>query len=506
MDLDAPQSGQPMDPDDLGPMQTLSHGLKRTASNRDDNNEDSLMDGDAIMLEASAGAQPISPRITLRANSRAGQPPVVIDLTGSDNDDDLMIIDPPAAELSDKPYPKRLKLAQATWTQPTIQPQARHLVDFFTLPLEVRDKIYRLLLVSQGPIHVRQLWTERIRRPSRRHSKSDDLQTRIDTAILSVCRRTAAEGTRILYSENTFLYQLRDHAEQCWPRSEYRGQKDQATRKISLKKYGHLLRHMAIELEPNRTDEAYERLMAAALGTLTARPNNVRDNDHLLPDCGPIHLRTFTITISPLWETAKNGSRFLSVISFFSQGSDVLKQLQRIHVDFLRIVVHVNSHIKLYGINGRKIAQPDRHPSEMRYDLEMTLDLRCLSDPSHKKSDDEIGFLWQNDHLIREARQQQADKMAETLRNLRRHIEEACVRPDKAHLEGKLWENHTAAVQRRREERARLEARLNGDNLTVKDDDEEDGEEDEDWRIGGEKKILIISFVEIGGQKRAYRP
>ncbi|KAK4238703.1 hypothetical protein C8A03DRAFT_14828 [Achaetomium macrosporum] len=520
------------------------NGLKRKAFNLDN-------DEDIIIVEHPSGGQPITPPITPPSNSQRGQhAKEVIDLTGSD-DDDVMIIDPPAAELTRQLRPqwpmtsairseKRLKLTHRGSASAAIQTQVQQIpkehapktdaseelevlpsvesvVDFFTLPVEVRDKIYRLLLVSQGPIHVRQLWTERIRRPSRRYSKNDDLETRIDTAILSVCRRTAVEGTRILYSENSFLYQLRDHAEECFPRHPQRGQKDQETRTINLAKYSHLIRHTEIELEPNRTEPEYEKLMAAALGTLAPRSDAA---NHRLPPCGPIHLHTLTITISPLITASSHGSFFLNVTGFFSRARDVLKQLQRIHVDFLRINVHVNSHIKK-STNSSSSSSTHRRRRPKPYHLQTTLDMRYL--PRHnnhhnnnnnnnkmESADDQQEepletLLWRNDALIHEARRRQSDKTAETLRHLRRHIEAACLRPEKELRRGGVWEEHGAAEARRREQRARLEARLDGYSDHGGEDDDDDEDEEEDWRLGGDRKFLIISFVKVGGQMRAYR-
>ena len=81
------------------------------------------------------------------------------------------------------------------------------------------DHIYRHLLVSQKPVHVKQLWTEPARSNARRSPRKRgaapeklfemETDTLIDTRILRVCRQTAFEGTRILYSENRFLYILR---------------------------------------------------------------------------------------------------------------------------------------------------------------------------------------------------------------------------------------------------------------------------------------------------------
>ncbi|SPQ21150.1 9d98c88d-f8da-423f-a30e-1d115587b2a5 [Thermothielavioides terrestris] len=314
----------------------------------------------------------------------------------------------------------------------------------FTLATEIRDEIYRHLLVSTKPIHVQNLWTETARRPSRRGAGDDCANTTIDTRILSVCRQTAVEGTRILYSENCFLYLLRDEVS--------KGRRSQrfadSGRKINLAKYGHLIRHMAIELEPNRTE---------------------------------------------------------------ASGAPVLKALQRINADFLRINVHVNSDIKTGTSSNESGDEADsesdgevsdtasRRPKKRH--LETTIDLRCLPRRMEALSrEDPLGNLWANDALMQARRHDQGAKANNTLVNLRLHIEQACLEPEKA-LRGGVWEDHAAAERRRREKKAKEAARLDGDAWDVKDD-----RQGLDRWISRGMRSLIISIDRVGGELRAYRP
>ncbi|AEO63353.1 uncharacterized protein THITE_2108470 [Thermothielavioides terrestris NRRL 8126] len=387
----------------------------------------------------------------------------------------------------------------------------------FTLATEIRDEIYRHLLVSTKPIHVQNLWTETARRPSRRGAGDDCANTTIDTRILSVCRQTAVEGTRILYSENCFLYLLRDEVS--------KGRRSQrfadSGRKINLAKYGHLIRHMAIELEPNRTEASYESLMADALATLAPGPTTGK----ITPDCS-IHLHTLTVTVSPLLQASHrtlrgpglgnqgmivHEGRFLSVVSFFSRGAPVLKALQRINADFLRINVHVNSDIKTGTSSNESGDEADsesdgevsdtasRRPKKRH--LETTIDLRCLPRRMEALSrEDPLGNLWANDALMQARRHDQGAKANNTLVNLRLHIEQACLEPEKA-LRGGVWEDHAAAERRRREKKAKEAARLDGDAWDVKDD-----RQGLDRWISRGMRSLIISIDRVGGELRAYRP
>ncbi|KAL2263602.1 hypothetical protein VTK26DRAFT_6069 [Humicola hyalothermophila] len=420
---------------------------------------------------------------------------------------------------------------------------------FFNLPIEIRDKIYRHLLISSKPIHVQHLWTELARRPTRRgRGRSQnglDVVTTIDTQILRVCRRTALEGTRILYSENTFLYQLRDpeilDVRATGGRRSNRiarAMMNHGMRAINLEKYGHLIRHMAIELEPNRTGAEYQDLMAAALEILVSPAQGSASPGippPCRPPCGPIHLQTLTITISPVFESnrrtvrslaaghqdvAIRNGRFLSVVGFFSRGAAVLKALQRIDTKFLRINVHVNSNAR--NRHSREDASnPDPNTSDeedsgsdsgsnsastrpRKYKprhLETTLDLRYR--PRHLEvvnRQEADGAIWGNARMVHMKRRRQGEEAEATLANLRRHIEDACLKSEKELRRG-IWEEHRIAERRRREHRAREEARFDADAY-----DEEDGADEEDGRLARDRKSLIISIDRVGDGLRAYRP
>ncbi|KAH6626912.1 hypothetical protein B0J18DRAFT_154211 [Chaetomium sp. MPI-SDFR-AT-0129] len=295
----------------------------------------------------------------------------------------------------------------------TVQPVC-HL---FKLSVEVRDKIYRYLLISATPIQVQHLWTQVARRAVVRRTRrggggrsggigAPSTDDTIDNRVMYVCRQTAVEGARILYSENTFFYLLRDPEVIKGPSSYYlpdssptnarrssrgrmyynnhryglasastsprkngsssRRQNDALT--INLARYGPLIRHMAIELEPNRSSEGYEKLMAAALEVLgpvvpsagsTTTPNLPRP-DNYPPQPFHLHLHTLTITISPRPENRRvyRGLRtedgrktmetqvVLKTADFFEPGGRVLTALQRLQVDFLRVCLHVNSDVR----------------------------------------------------------------------------------------------------------------------------------------------------------------
>lgn len=539
---------------------SAANRLKRKSSQRDDHVED------VIFVRGSV--------CTSRRAPWTGQ---VIDLTKPDQqkrktsvlgnqDDDVIIIDPPAAEIRRVLRPlalgapcsgtrpsKRQRLTHTKLPAPDLEPnsQLEHapgasgantveasalpksvesVARFFTLATEIREKIYRHLLVSSKPIHVQNLWTEMARRPSRRGARrgqnGPDAEVTIETHILSVCRRTALEGTRILYSENSFLYQLRDPEvlDKKTAGTQKPTTRSQTKQYIDLVKYGHLIRHMAIELEPNRKGAQYQELMAAALQALVSQPSGAtspRTRPSFLTPCGFIHLHTLTITVSPLLATNRRGmrsvagdqdiskdGRSLSVVGLFSRGAAVLKALQRINVNFLRINVHANSNVKSGSQDGlssdeedsESDSEPEGTPRSSKQlqprHLETTLDLRYLPRYMEGLRLEPLGELWENDMLMQEQRRKRGAEAEEKLSTLRKKIEGACLDPEEELCRG-FWQEHGVAEWQRRERRARHEAKFDGD---------ENGAEAGDGRGLRGMKSLIISIARVGDELRAYRP
>jgi hypothetical protein len=111
-----------------------------------------------------------------------------------------------------------------------------------------------------------------------------------------------------------------------------------------------------------------------------------------------------------------------------------------------------------------------------------------------------IGNLWENDALMPEKRRQQGVKAEAALANLRKHIEEACLKTE-GELRRGLWEEHGIAERRRREKRVRDEAKFDGDAY-----DDKDGVEEGDGRGLRGMKSLIISIARIRDELRVYRP
>lgn len=336
---------------------------------------------------------------------------------------------------------------------------------FCSMPTEVRENIFRHLLISNKPIQVSGIWTDVARAITRRTGRDrlsrdeadEDTTTTIDARILSVCRQTHDEGSRILYSENTFYYKLRDgdsvpsYALTLSSPFGRRNARDTAagraqdwhttwlasnkTGPINFERYGPLLRRLRVELEPNRsTNEKYENLLICALEALISRPGI------------PISLHVLSLSFSPTFTpTTPGGPRHLSTAPFFAPTHRVMKALSQITTNYL----HINIHVDLAGTVTHPpgsattlILQPPIDPDDSDFDsdthrtrhLETTIDMRFT--PRHMAavppSDAAGADLWERDALMPGKREARGRRAETCLAQLRRRIEGACADPDAA--------------------------------------------------------------------------
>ncbi|KAK4453223.1 hypothetical protein QBC34DRAFT_435051 [Podospora aff. communis PSN243] len=364
---------------------------------------------------------------------------------------------------------------QAVQTRPrraaakTSQPECQLPVDYFftNLSLDVRNNIYRHLLVSHTIISVASLWTElayetkpRGRRGGR-NAPTEDRETFIDSRILRVCKQAFEEGARVLYSENTFLYKIR----QRYPKVTLKNRNY-----ISFDKYGHLFRYMSVELEGNRREQDYENSMATVLKSLTNKSDLpfTRRKALLTPSpASEIRLHTLSITISPEWNDAsasgQNGGgsndstidRSLSTVMFFGDGHEVMRALRAINTNFIRINIHVKEPRDEDDEEDEPVDATLRH-------LETTLDLRYH--PFHLASKREYGLagnMLQNDPIIQKQSNELGIAAEEAFSSLRKRIVAACADPDDA-VEKGWWEDHAVAEKHRKQKRLRFARMFEG--------------------------------------------
>jgi hypothetical protein len=119
---------------------------------------------------------------------------------------------------------------------------------FSKLSAEVRDDIFRFLLVSHRNIRVLREWS--LIYPRHRPG--------LYPSLLRVCQVFYRQGIRILYGENTFLYLNRDP----WNARADTGtvlKKIYENCNIPIDKHGHLIRNITVVAEANRTHLVHNR-------------------------------------------------------------------------------------------------------------------------------------------------------------------------------------------------------------------------------------------------------
>ncbi|KAK4217112.1 hypothetical protein QBC37DRAFT_277998 [Rhypophila decipiens] len=400
---------------------------------------------------------------------------------------------------------------------------------FFNIPQEIRNRIYRHLLVSRNPIQVKQLWTEPARQKARRMPRrrgaapeklfNEETDMGIDPRILCVSKQAYLEGSRILYSENTFHYMLRDP--KCRARA-HTSLSPTGPNQINFAKYCHLFRHISIELEPNRTDHDHERLLERSLECLaradgSSSPSSSRANS----PASRIFLDTLTLTITPvkpvkipLGNMPGGRSRIPTAIKFFSRNSVADRLLRRINTRSIRFNIHVEPHREDedsddesddddLGLDGSGIVRIDG-TNNLRH-LETTIDLRFSPRYMNQAADvpkvirvypDEF---WQADRHILAKRAMVGQRAEYALAELHSRLWEAWMNPDQAVRDG-LWEDHGVAEQRRRINRAKHQVKFDCDALLF-----QKRRKKKTKTVKKGKESLIISIGRHGGAIRAFR-
>ncbi|RYP12628.1 hypothetical protein DL767_011163 [Monosporascus sp. MG133] len=193
---------------------------------------------------------------------------------------------------------------------------------FGRLPAEIRDEVFRQVLVWPRDIRVLRGWT--LVFPRQRPRLAAGL------ALLRTCEVLRLQGTRILYGENTFLYLIRDPSD-AHPatRPVLRGVYGNSV--IPVDRYGHLIRRVKVVVEANRMcgreyRDNFIKAVTKFEGGLAI----------------PATLRTITIEVPALTALdLSNGGDPLHVpiCNFFSgDGSRVLSALKKINVQYIRVL------------------------------------------------------------------------------------------------------------------------------------------------------------------------
>lgn len=227
--------------------------------------------------------------------------------------------------------------------------------DFLRLPIEIRNKIYQLILVAHHPIRVQQGWSTVYPRT----------RPRVTTSILRVSKMVRREATNVLYGDNTFLYLLRETASPPRdneivvqhplaaaenPLSEHQDSDDDeyncdelavgfnhnADVDIDIPRVGHKFRHIVIVAEPNRSEIGYLHSMANAI--------------NVFRQLKPIRPRIHTITIE-ITPTRDADTGDVTFVNFFEKTSAVMKALRGLPCQYIKVVVKTGQEEKSFTIN-----------------------------------------------------------------------------------------------------------------------------------------------------------
>ncbi|KAK7220379.1 hypothetical protein V2G26_008382 [Clonostachys chloroleuca] len=231
---------------------------------------------------------------------------------------------PPKSTFFVLPGDDDIQLSNDAHVTPVVQ-KGKKMRRIFPIPLEVREEIYRYLLRSNMPIAVFDGW-KRVYKHGNTRQTGPAFTDRpsLEISVLRLNKSFYPEAARILYSENTFLYRLRDPPAICPPpvnldalvafdspsstsgslegddpndgdyqehdpqsstrRARSRRKKKELDEpRINVGKFHHLFRHVIIEAEHNRFGDDTLRSMQEALEILVNPPPVDKDSVPLYP-------------------------------------------------------------------------------------------------------------------------------------------------------------------------------------------------------------------------------
>ncbi|KAI1632058.1 hypothetical protein F4809DRAFT_656987 [Biscogniauxia mediterranea] len=208
-----------------------------------------------------------------------------------------------------------------------------------TLPTEIRDEIFRYLLLCKRDICVFRGWS--LVFPRRK--------PRLDLAILYTCQVLRHQGLRILFGENTFRYRLRDPSDA-----------DRATSRVidrvfancvvPIDQHGHLVRHIKIRVPANRMHYHYseQSLVGALRKFLPAEGGGGGDGDGQL--LAPANLHTLTLEVDAVtqrdlkWHEWGDNPDEVPICRLLGPGTRVREALLRLPVQWVRVVARCHGY------------------------------------------------------------------------------------------------------------------------------------------------------------------
>lgn len=237
----------------------------------------------------------------------------------------------------------RVGLSVRTLEEP--EPELRPPATLTSLPPELREQIFRSLLVSPTPTVVHNAWATHHRRQAPRS---------LDPSVLRTCRLFYTEGMKVLYGENSFEYLVRDAtAEGATPGGEEVPAEDEEgedesdeeysdeeydddnepdvqvpeeapQHDINIPRHGPLMRYLTIRTEANRSGQEYLRTAARAISVFAT----------LSPIRARVH--SLSLEVQPTYN-AETGD--FSFADWFEPGTELMRALVRLPCRFVEVVV-----------------------------------------------------------------------------------------------------------------------------------------------------------------------
>jgi hypothetical protein len=318
---------------------------------------------------------------------------------------------PPASQFLLKPTRIRIKV-----------PKRRSLMD---LPAEVREHIYRDLLVSDKPIPVYDRWKRVYQRE----------KPGLDISILMTCKTVFIEARGVLYGENTFLYRLRDapNPSQVMSNSHELVNNDAYIPEagigerfslvfggpnlpvetehepgtIDVTKYADYFRYITVEADHNRYSSHTQEFMADAIKMFACEPYTT-------------NIHTLRIIISPRYE----GGKF-TFADFFEPRSDLMVALRAVCCDTIRIKIKNKFLNEGLGVPSSELVL-------LVHQLRFYKHLR--HDKLKGKDDTERRDPWKKDWKMEKFRFEQLRKINDRLMTLKRSVIRACKKHVQPHV------------------------------------------------------------------------
>ncbi|KAF5710438.1 hypothetical protein FMUND_9530 [Fusarium mundagurra] len=299
-------------------------------------------------------------------------------------------------------------------------------LSFMGLPAEVREQIYRGLLLSDNPILVYDSW----RRVYQRKNPG------LDISILMVCKKVFVEARGVMYGENIFLYLLRDAPTQYHGMANIQdlvnddvyvpepGMRDQEsivnrdTNPLALPvhepgtidtvKYAQYFRFITVKADPSRSNAVTREFMVDAIKMFAKTPYNA-------------NIHTLKIVISPRLEHGK-----FTFVDFFEPTSELMIALRALPCE--RIHVHIVN--KLLN-NGAWPSSTDLilRTHQLRFHRQLVLQAR--EDKRKDESNDrdvkgQSSDLFQTDAKMRNFRYNKLCLIHQRMAQLSKFIRQVC--------------------------------------------------------------------------------